>query len=68
MLGLYVRISFKTGGFLGGTFESLMLLIVSQFLSGFGAFSLVPLTYTILADLCSDRYRQKGIVFVNSAW
>ncbi len=43
-------------------------MIVSQFLGGFGAYSLVPLTYTILSDFCSDKYRQKGVVFVNSAW
>ena len=58
----------KLGAFLGGTFESVNLLVVSQFLGGFGAYSLIPLTYTILSDFCSDRYRQIGVVFVNSAW
>lgn len=54
--------------FIGGSYESILFLIVSQFLGGFGAYSLIPLTYTILSDLCSDRYRQMGVVFVNSAW
>ena len=56
------------GAFFGATYESIPLLFLSQLLGGFGAYALIPLTYTILSDLCSDKYRQKGIVFVNSAW
>ena len=41
---------------------------MSQFLSGFGAYALIPLAYTYFADFCSDKYRQRGVVFVNSGW
>ncbi len=67
-VGGVCNILYHLGAFLGGTYESISLLIISQFLTGFGAYSLLPLTYTILSDLCSDSYRQKGVVFVNSAW
>jgi hypothetical protein len=68
MLLQFVFIFYDEGAFLGGTYESICLLIVSQFLGGFGAFSLIPLSLSIMSDFCSDRLRQKGVVFVNSAW
>ena len=64
----FVNLFMISGAFLGGSYSSILLLIVSQFLCGFGAYSLIPLAYAILSDLCSDKYRQKGVVFVNSGW
>jgi MFS family permease len=56
------------GAFLGGSYESVILLMLSQFCAGFGAYAFIPLAYTYFADFCSDKYRQKGVVFVNSGW
>jgi hypothetical protein len=53
---------------LGRVFNVIVLLIMSQFLGGFGAYALVTLSYTFLYDFCSDQYRPKAVVIVNAAW
>ena len=37
-------------------------------MGGFGAYAIVTLSYTLLSDFCSDKYRPKAVVIVNSAW
>jgi len=44
------------------------LLIISQFCGGFGAYAIVTLSYTLLSDFCSDAYRPRAVVIINSAW
>ena len=53
---------------LGGVFKVVGLLIIAQFLGGFGAYALVTLSYTLLYDFCSDLYRPKAVIIVNAAW
>lgn len=54
--------------FLGGLLKVIPLLFVSQFCGGFGAYAIVTLSYTLLSDFCSDSFRPKAVVIVNSAW
>lgn len=54
--------------FLGANFSIIGFLIIAQFCGGFGAYAIVTLSYTLLSDFCSDTFRPKAIVFVNSAW
>jgi MFS family permease len=44
------------------------LLVISQFLNGFGSYSLLTLSYVLLSDFCSSKYRQVGSILINSAW
>lgn len=53
--------------FLGASYDSLALLLLAQFFGGFGAYSLIPVIYALLSDFCSDKLRQQGVVYVNSA-
>lgn len=46
--------------------KNIGLLMISQFLRGFGAESLMPLCYTLCADFLSDRLRPKAIVILNT--
>lgn len=62
------NIIYYQGALLGGQLNSLALLLFSQFCGGFGAYSLMPLTYAIFSDFCSDKLRQQGVVLVNAAW
>jgi MFS family permease len=44
-----------------------ILLMISQFMRGFGAESIMPLCYTMCADFFSDKMRPKAIVMLNSS-
>ena len=50
----------------GGNAHNVYLLILAQFMLGFGAYSLISLGYTILADFFSDHLRHIGIVVINA--
>lgn len=53
---------------LGGIVKFIPLLIFAQFCGGFGAYAIVTLSYTLLSDFCSDKFRPRAVVIVNSAW
>ena len=42
--------------------------MLSQLMGGFGAYALVTLSYILLSDFCSDKFRPKAMVAINSAW
>lgn len=44
------------------------IVIVAQFILGFGSSSIVSLSYAYLKDFCSDEFKPKAIIFVNIAW
>lgn len=51
-----------------GTFNrNVYVLMISQFMRGFGAEAIYPLCYTLCADFMSDKIRPKAIVFLNSS-
>ncbi len=50
----------------GGNTKNVYLLMIAQFMNGFGAYSLISLGYTILADFFSDHLRHIGIVVINA--
>ena len=53
--------------FLGAFMTNPYLLMISQFMRGFGAESIMPLCYTMCADFLSDKMRPKAIVVLNSS-
>ncbi len=53
---------------LGGVFKTVPMLMLAQFCGGFGAYAIVTLSYTLLSDFCSDSFRPRAVVIVNSAW
>lgn len=54
------------GALVGGNTHNVYLLILAQFMLGFGAYSLITLGYTILADFFSDQFRHIGIVVISA--
>ncbi len=54
--------------FIGGLNHSIPTIIVSQFLQGFGASSIIPLSYAFLSDYCSDKFKPRAVIIVNTAW
>lgn len=38
---------------LGGIFENIPLLMIAQFISGFGSYPMAALGYTLLSDSCT---------------
>jgi MFS family permease len=53
---------------IGGVYDIVAILMISQVISGFGGYATVSLSYILLADFCNDKYRQFGTIIVNSAW
>jgi MFS family permease len=51
---------------IGGNSHNVYFLILAQFMLGFGAYSLISLGYTILADFFSDHLRHIGIVVISA--
>jgi MFS family permease len=68
LVGVICILFTKIVAILGGIFKVIALLIFAQFLGGFGAYALVALSYTLLYDFCSDKYRPNAVVIVNTAW
>jgi MFS family permease len=54
------------GALIGGNNHNVYFLMLAQFLLGFGAYSLLTLGYTILADFFSDHLRHIGIVVISA--
>lgn len=67
-LGLYVTLLLNKVSFVGAYFHLIFMVIIGQFLCGFGAYSMVTLCYTLLADFCSDELRSRAVVIINSVW
>ena len=44
------------------------LAIIAQFITGFGIFPLVPLSYTVLSDFCNVTFKSRAVIIVNTAW
>lgn len=68
MFQVEFKITNYLGAFIGGYFEAIPLLIIAQFLCGFGSYACVTLGYTLLSDFCNDTFRPKAVVIINSAW
>lgn len=68
LLGIISKLFIVVGSFLGGWFHVIVLVICGQFLCGFGAYAMVTLGYTLLADFCSDELRSRAVIIINSAW
>lgn len=66
--GIASKIYYKIGSFTGAYFHIIFLVILGQFLIGFGAYAMVTLCYTLLADFCSDSLRSRAVVIINSVW
>jgi MFS family permease len=52
----------------GGWLNSIPIVIVSQFIQGFGTSSMLSLSYAFLSDFCSDRIKPRSVIIVNTAW
>lgn len=61
-------ILFTLGSFLSGLSPSILFLILARALQGLGAGSIIPLTFTIIADMYSFQKRAKIMAFNNTAW
>ncbi len=53
---------------MAGVMKSIPLVIIAQFVQGFGTSAMLSLSYAFLADYCSDRFKPRAVIFVNSAW
>ncbi|KRN99275.1 MFS transporter [Companilactobacillus kimchiensis] len=65
MIGLIV---FCVGSFLCGISSNIYSLILFRAIQGFGAGAIVPVTYTIIADLFSYEKRSNMLAMNNTAW
>ncbi|WP_311407766.1 MFS transporter [Liquorilactobacillus uvarum] len=61
-------IFFTLGSFLSGLSPSIFFLILARALQGLGAGSIIPLTFTIIADMYSFQERAKIMALNNTAW
>ncbi|GAJ26733.1 permease [Liquorilactobacillus sucicola DSM 21376 = JCM 15457] len=61
-------ILFTLGSLLSGLSPSIFSLILARALQGLGAGSIIPLTFTIIADIYSFQDRAKVLAFNNTAW
>lgn len=64
--GVLCKPFFILGSLVGGNQRNVYFLMLSQFLNGFGGYSLISLGYTILADFFSDHFRHIGIVVISA--
>lgn len=65
MFGLFM---FIIGSFLCGFASNMLLLILFRLIQGIGAGAVLPLTYTIIADLFTFDERANILAFNNTAW
>lgn len=64
--GVLCKNFFMLVSLVGGNERNVYFLILSQFLNGFGGYSMISLGYTILADFFSDNFRHTGIVVISA--
>jgi MFS family permease len=68
ILGTVRTNNFNIVSIVGGVYDLVGLLMISQILNGFGGYATVSLSYILLADFCSDKTRQMGTIIINTAW
>lgn len=61
-------ILFTAGSCLSGFAPSIFFLIAARTIQGCGAGAIIPLTFTIIADLYSFKKRAQVLAFTNTAW
>ncbi|MGM9886955.1 MAG: MFS transporter [Lactococcus sp.] len=59
---------FIIGSFMCGFANNMMTLIIYRLIQGIGAGAVMPLTFTIIADLFSYEERANVLAFNNTAW
>lgn len=59
---------FTVGSFLSGFAPNIFFLIIARCIQGIGAGAVIPLTFTIIADLYSFKERARIMAFMNTAW
>lgn len=59
---------FTVGSLLSGLAPNIFGLILARSLQGCGAGAVIPLTFTIIADLYSFKERARVLAFTNTAW
>lgn len=65
ILGIFL---FLVGSFLCGIASNIQILIVFRAIQGLGAGAIMPITFTIIADLFTYEQRSNRIAFNNTAW
>ncbi len=65
MMGLLI---FSIGSFLCGIASNIYFLILFRAIQGIGAGAIMPITFTIIADLFSYEKRSKMLALNNTAW
>jgi MFS family permease len=53
---------------IGAYTHVIAMLAIGQLLTGFGSYSTYIISYVILSDSFSDKWRQIGIISVNASW
>ncbi len=53
---------------IGGWVKSIPVLIIAQFVQGFGTSSILSLSYAFLSDFCSDQFKPRAVIIVNTAF
>lgn len=53
---------------IGGWLNSVAVIIISQFIQGFGTSSVISLSYAFLSDYCSNHFKPRAVIIVNTAW
>lgn len=61
-------IIFTIGSFLCGVSNNMTILIIFRALQGIGAGAIMPITFTMIADLFDYRKRSKMLAMNNTAW
>lgn len=61
-------ILFTLGSLLSGFAPSMLFLIVTRTIQGLGAGAIMPITFTIIADLFSYEQRANVLALNNTAW
>lgn len=61
-------IVFTIGSLLSGLSPSILFLIIARAIQGIGAGAVMPLTFTIIADIFSFKERANVLAFNNTAW
>jgi EmrB/QacA subfamily drug resistance transporter len=65
MIGITI---FILGSILSGIANSMFLLIIARAIQGLGAGAIMPLSYTIIADMYSDNHRAKILGLNGAVW
>jgi MFS family permease len=67
-IGVFGKFTFYKGLILGAYSKSIVLMVFSQIVIGFGGYAVMIIGYTIMSDLCKDSMRQKAILSMNGVW